>query len=267
MCLLFYRLRNLRLGEYNPVNVGAQRCAPAHAFGPKARNHYLLHYIKRGKGVFKNQNGTYSLSAGQCFVIRPGEMTYYQADAAEPWYYIWIGFTTETISGHIRNNDVLDIPFLESLFDAIEENYTYLSGINGENGVREAWLRGRITEIMTRIDLHYCRPAETKAKSEMRIVKNYIDTRLSSQLHIQEIADCFHLDRAYLSRKFKDAFGVSPQNYIVNARLSEAAKLMCEHGLSPTEASMSVGYSDIYLFSKMFKRKYGISPREYKKRG
>lgn len=266
MYLKLYKLRNLQLGEHNPVNVGAQICPPAHKFGPATRGHYLLHYIKKGKGVFQNYRGAYTLSAGQCFVIRPGEVTYYQADTEDPWHYIWIGFTADSVSEHVQTNDVLNIPFLESLFDAIEENFTYLSGPDGENGVREAWLRGRITEIMTRIDLHYGRPAETKMQSEMRAVKNHIDMHLASDLSVTGIAARFHLDRAYLSRCFKEVVGMSPQQYIVAERLHEAATLMTVHGFSATEAANAVGYTDIYLFSKMFKRRYGVSPREYVKR-
>lgn len=259
-----YRLRNLQLSGYNPVNVGVQHCRPAHAYGPTTRGHFLLHYIKSGKGTFRNNENTYVLSSGMCFVIRPDEVTYYEADAADPWHYIWIGFTTDAVPKCLNSNDVLALPFLESVFDEIEDKIAYYNSENGENGIREAWLSGKIAEIMARISLHYDRPTETKAQNEIRIVKNYIDTRIASRLSVSRIAEQFHLDRAYLSRRFKEVVGVSPQNYIVDMRLREAAKLMTEHSFTPTEAANAVGYTDIYLFSKMFKRHFCVSPREYK---
>ncbi len=261
-----YRLRNLKLGGYNPINVGTQVCKPGHAFGPATRTHWLLHFIRAGKGVFKRASNSYSLSAGQCFVIRPGEVTFYKADTSAPWEYVWIGFTANSIPKVLQERDVLSIPSLAPLFAEIAENVERLNGEDGKDGIREAWLCGRITEILTRIELQYARFAETKLQSEMRIVKNYIDTRLASELSVAALAAQFHMDRAYLSRCFKEVVGLSPQQYIVAERLALAARLMTENLLSPTDAATAVGYSDIYLFSKMFKRRYGVSPRTYKKK-
>ncbi len=46
-----------------------------------------------GHGVFHSGGKSYPVRAGQFFVIRPFEVTEYQADSQEPWEYIWIGFT------------------------------------------------------------------------------------------------------------------------------------------------------------------------------
>jgi len=46
-------------------------------------------------------------------------------------------------------------------------------------------------------------------------------------------------------------------------RLQTAADLMIKPGKTPSVAASSVGYTDIYNFSKAFKKKYGLSPRKY----
>ncbi len=216
----------------------------------------------KGEVTVKKGESTYTVKKGQCFIIRPDEVTYYKT--SENWYYVWIGFAGSAIPSCLKTNDVLDVEFLEEIFSDVEKNLDKYNGKYGENGVREAYLSGKICEMISLLEIHFDRPKESASKNEMRKVKNYIDIRLASNLTVGLVADEFHIDRAHLSRKFKDVFGMSPQNYIVNARLNEAAKLMCEHGLSPTDASIAVGYNDIYLFSKMFKKKFGVSPREYK---
>lgn len=50
----------------------------------------------------------------------------------------------------------------------------------------------------------------------------------------------------------------------MNLRMEKAAELMTVYGEKPSTAGASVGYPDIYHFSKMFKKHFGVSPREYK---
>ncbi|MBQ6892766.1 MAG: AraC family transcriptional regulator, partial [Clostridia bacterium] len=219
-----YKLQNRHLAGYNPRDVGRHDGNKTHAFGPAVRNYWLLHYVFEGNVTFQKGEKTYEVTKGQCFIIRPEEITYYRANP--PWYYVWMGFSADDVPSCLKSNDVLDVPFLECVFSEIESNIDKYNGAFGNEGVREAYLCGKISEAMALLELHYSQPKESPAESEMNKVKNYIDVRLSSALSVSDIATEFHLDRAHLSRKFKEVIGMSPQNYIVNARLREAAKLM-----------------------------------------
>lgn len=256
-----YSIRNLRLTGYNPVTVGYERCESSHAFGPTTRTYMLIHYVASGKGIFVRGEKTYELSKGMCFVIRPGEVTYYKADAAEPWHYIWIGFTArEQPSCLLR--DVLDASAAGDIFCEIEDKRELYNSEYGDGGVREAYCCGRIGEILARLEIANS-SQWTAENSEMDIVKNFIDTSYANDIKISALAEQFHFENSYFSRAFKKRFGVSPQSYLVEKRLSEAALLMTVYGFTPSAAANAVGYGDIYLFSKMFRRRYGVSPRNY----
>ena len=87
-------LVNRHWHDVNPVDCGWEACKPGHAFGPAARFYWLLHYVVQGRGAFTAGGKETPVRAGQMFVIRPFEVTYYEADRREPWEYIWIGFTS-----------------------------------------------------------------------------------------------------------------------------------------------------------------------------
>ena len=71
------------LGVYN---VGAQKCVALHQWGPGVRNHYLIHYIVSGKGVFTVGDRTYHIRAGQAFLALPNtEIKYSHGPTAEGW--------------------------------------------------------------------------------------------------------------------------------------------------------------------------------------
>ena len=72
-----------------------------------------------------------------------------------------------------------------------------------------------------------------------------------------------NLNRSYFSELFREQMGVPPQTYLINLRLEKAAELLTVYGETPATAGVSVGYPDIYHFSKIFKRHFGLSPRQY----
>ena len=76
---------------------GWERCEPAHLYGPAARNHYLFHYVISGTGQLMAENSkgvtqTYQIKSGQGFLLSPGQISTYIADARLPWEYVWLEF-------------------------------------------------------------------------------------------------------------------------------------------------------------------------------
>ena len=71
---------------------GYSICEAGHSFGPAVRPNYILHYVLDGRGTYRIGSRTYHLEREQGFLIEPNVMTFYQADAQQPWTYLWIGF-------------------------------------------------------------------------------------------------------------------------------------------------------------------------------
>jgi iron complex transport system substrate-binding protein len=66
-------------------------------------------------------------------------------------------------------------------------------------------------------------------------------------------------------RIFKDATGLSPNNYLLELRIQHASKLLTETDSAIYDLSEQVGISDWFYFSKAFKKKFGVSPLKYRK--
>lgn len=233
----------------NPVQLGQERCEPGHFYGPAVRTHWLLHYIVSGTGRFVKHGQTYTVNPGDIFVISPYEETYYEADAVNPWHYIWLGFTGEPPCD--LNAAVIHAPALGDLFtDALR--------CGTMNRGKSAFLAGILWHIFAslleeqREELDYVSQAIHCMKLE------YADG-----ISVSDIANRLNLSRSYFSVIFKEKTGNSPQEYLTALRIENAIELMVKHGKSPTVAALSTGYSDIYNFSRMFKRHTGFSPRQY----
>lgn len=102
---------------------GWEICCPMHTFGPAIRQHYLIHYVTRGKGRLWINDICYTIEQDTMFLIRPGLISTYQADKYNPWEYCWIcidGYDVEKIlnnSGFDKDNPL----FIDKSNGAVRE--------------------------------------------------------------------------------------------------------------------------------------------------
>ena len=249
-------LENLRMRDINPLVCGDEDCQAGHRFGPAAREYYLLHYVFSGKGEFLTGGRRYSLGKGQIFVIRPGEMTLYQADWQDPWHYSWVGFESGLDLSGILGSDVILSPDCGHIFKSLRESGNIRAG-------REWYICGKIYELLSL--LRAPEPETPGPDAYVRRAQNFSEANYVKELSVGGIAEQLSLDRSYFSAIFRRYTGKTPQQYIVDCRLGRAAELMALHHCRPGEAARLAGYTDPVNFSRMFKRRFGVPPREYAK--
>jgi AraC-like DNA-binding protein len=87
----------------------------------------------------------------------------------------------------------------------------------------------------------------------------------NSDLNVDMIADQAGISRVHLHRKMKELTGQTPHDFIRNLRLKKAAQLLTIQGMNVTEVMYACGFSNAASFSTLFKKVYGMSPRDYMK--
>lgn len=246
---------------------GSEKCTSGHSFGPAVRVHYLLHYVINGEGKFYVNNKVYTLKAGQCFLIAPGKSTYYEASKENPWEYCWIGFDGYESANILKNcglseeNPILlqktNNKFEKSLLTLIE-NFDDLS-------TNELALTGHLYFCFSQI----YNPQSSKEKKHYedysKAAIEYIHNNFSYDIQISDIAKHIGIDRTYLYKLFKKEFKVSPQQYLISYRLERAAYLLQKTNFNTTEIAFSSGFKDVPAFCNHFKKKYKLTPLQYKK--
>ncbi len=236
--------------DLNPVLFGWEQCGSGQSFGPAVRDCYLLHYVLSGGGKFRNERGEYSVSEGQLFLIRPGEITYYAADEKDPWYYIWIGFTGKLAGAFDSASDVISAN--------CGERFLQMQKAVMFGAVTEELLVGNIYLIMSEIMPEKKDNSSYDADIAHRAV-SYIERSYMNRLSVEELAGGMHISRQYLSRVFKQKYGVTLQEYIISVRMKHAAEFL-RQGYSVSDTASMTGYADVFNFSKMFKKYHGFAP-------
>jgi len=94
-------------------------------------------------------------------------------------------------------------------------------------------------------------------------IKRYISLHYKDEISLNEISEILHVSRSYLSTLFKKNVGVSFTDYLIDFRLNRALEIYQGKKLPLTIVAELVGYQNYSQFSKIFKKRKGMSPREF----
>lgn len=105
---------------------------------------------------------------------------------------------------------------------------------------------------------------KTSINDIMRDAAAFIDEHYYEELSLSFLASKFGVDKSYFSRTFRQETGENLMLYITRKRLEKAGEYIRESDISLTEIAFMVGYDDYAYFNRVFRKKYGTGPREYR---
>ena len=97
----------------------------------------------------------------------------------------------------------------------------------------------------------------------LHIAKQFMNDAFLQIEEIAEVATACNLSEFHFYRSFKEAFGVTPYQYLLNCRLNYAKQLMQQKNHSLSDIALLCNFPDLFTFSKAFKRQFGVSPSVY----
>ncbi|MEM9419245.1 MAG: AraC family transcriptional regulator [Planctomycetota bacterium] len=96
-------------------------------------------------------------------------------------------------------------------------------------------------------------------------VRRRLDSDYRAIPPLDELAALANLSRSRLCHRFRECFGSSISEYVIRKRMAAAQRMLFEVSLRPGEIAEALGYTDIYQFSKQFKKTFGVSPTAFRK--
>lgn len=254
---------------------GREQCSPSHSFGPAARNHFLFHYVLSGFGTLMAQDSggitqTYSIKSMQGFMIFPGQITTYIADNEIPWEYLWLEFDGLRVKGMLeaagitKNSPVYRARKKELRDDMVNEMQYIIEHADSSPF-------HIIGHLYLFLDYLIRSAADFKVSSGSQLrdfyiheAIHYVEHNYQNNISVEDIAAVCGLNRSYFGKIFKLGVGKTPQEFLLNYRMSKAAELLKLTQLSINDIGIAVGYDNSLHFSRAFKNIYGISPREWR---
>lgn len=275
--IIFSIFPNENFVDLGLYQFGWERCEPSHTFGPAARNHYLFHYVISGTGKLYADDASghthiYQIKSGQGFMIFPNQVNTYIADKDLPWEYTWVefdglrvrealsitGLSPDTPVYHARSHDMRETMMQEMLYIArhgsmppfhlIGHLYLFLDSL---------------TRSVSPVGISASKGGKLR-DFYIHEALAFIELNFQNDISVEDIADHCGLNRSYFGKIFKGAVGRTPQEFLLNYRMTKAAELLKLTRLSIGDISKAVGYDNQLHFSRAFKNIFGISPRVWR---
>ncbi len=102
-------------------------------------------------------------------------------------------------------------------------------------------------------------------KQSLHHVKDYLDQNYREKITLDDLASTFFINKFYLTRIFKEQFGISVNSYLAQIRVTHAKQLLRFSDLTIEQIGRECGIEEPAYFARVFKKVEGIAPGEYRK--
>lgn len=229
------------------------------------RSDYLLLYVWQGQLVLREGEEETQAAAGSIVLYRPHERQHYTHVAHENTLVYWLHFTGSGVEGLLKKAGIDRRVTQVGCVSDVRDYYTQM--------IRELQVRPEsydmfCTAYVMMIFSAFARRQDDAGKAGrqrwLSAVIEQMHMRCGEELSISELAQFCGLSEYHFIHLFREYTGFSPHAYIIRLRLDKAKDLMASTTMNISEIAFAVGYSNPLYFSRLFKRRTGLSPTQFR---
>jgi AraC-like DNA-binding protein len=234
-------------------------------------NEYQLLYITEGEGIFESVGaGKKRISAGDMFLLFPGEWHRYRPDKHTGWVEYWVGFSRPTDHHQssdlviTKHNPIVRMGFNENLVLLYQQIIDILKADKPGDEYLASGLASHLLSFMMSASSRQKIGYVDNTNQMMNKAKMIIVESMYEDISPESISNQLNMSYSLFRSTFKKYTGFSPKEYQIELRLKKARQLLQYSSLSVKEVGFNIGFNSPYHFSKLFKKRMGVSPLEYR---
>ncbi|TDQ06626.1 AraC family transcriptional regulator [Pedobacter metabolipauper] len=231
---------------------------------------YYLVFVTKGEGLLESAKvKTQKIKAGSCFFIYPGVWHRYKPQPYSGWEEYWVGFNG-AYPNELMQKGIFtpENPFLEvglneellSLFHTLIQK-----SVVAEMGYPQviAGITMQILGLLHSISKYRTSDSDRRSKLISK-AKFLLQESIDTPVNLEEMVKELPMGYSKFRKAFKEITGVSPNQYHLDLRLDKAKELLASTNLTINEVAYKTGFGSIFYFSRLFKKKNGMAPKEYR---
>lgn len=254
--------------EYHPFYLqmtGISYCDGSYKIYRKNSSICCFEYIIKGRGTVNINGKTFTPVEGDIYFLPRGCDQLYYSDDKDPWVKIWFNISGPLVDHLMKVYKLNDIYHIKN-FDLKKQFYKMLSIAQSPNEkTKDVFSKAAllfheiVLKIFSRIQVEKPIHSPTALK-----LKHYLDEHIENNISIKELGDYIHLSPSQTTRIFKNAFGITPYNYLLRKKIDTAKLMLLYTNMPVKEIALKLSFADEHYFSNYFKSKVGISPMKFK---
>lgn len=240
-------------------------------YRPRGRLDYQIIYVASGKAHFYFNGVEQIISAGNMVIYRPKEEQRYYYYAADHTQVYWVHFTGGNVKNILRKYGIADHMRVLYTGTSLEYKQLFEQMIHELTLCKDDYeelLVGYLQHLLILIHRSINNKPREKTLllvSSMDNAVRYFHENYNKQICIEEYAAKQHMSVSWFIRNFKEYTDVTPTQYLLSLRISNAQTLLETTNYNVTEISEIVGYNNPLYFSRLFKKQVGMSPSDFRK--
>ena len=246
---------------------------------------YELIYVEKGELVLNYGGRDYECTEGQFIFLRPGiphSIEPLKEELSQPHIHFDMAYNEKSVHTPVSFKDFGELtadekeliqvdvfkqypamPFIT--FEDKESALSLFYGIVKSRSESKLALKGRLCELISMLissNFSGCFDEAEKTYDTLGEVKDYIDAGQGMTLSLDDFEKQFNYSKYYLERQFKSRYGISLMAYRNDKRMKAAYRMLRDESVSTV--SEKLGFTSIYVFSRAFKKQFGIPPSKVK---
>jgi len=258
-------------------------------------------YIKKGTGIVSVDFIPYQVCAGDIVTVCPGQLHSLEQLGGYSMEYENIIFSFRLLGS--RQSDICREQYfdpiacrqitLPALLTPHTDGYAEISAcLDTIDQIRqsfpdgyELFIKGKLFELFYYLYVHPARvrlsgsasvdasasaaqaARQQKAMDKIRQILKYMEQHYPEKLSIKEMAEACGFSQSHFMKFFKTTIGMPFTVFLNDYRLTMASRLLLSSEDTILTVAADTGFENLSYFNRMFKQKFGITPREFRQRG
>ncbi|WP_285058474.1 helix-turn-helix transcriptional regulator [Pedobacter ginsengisoli] len=232
-------------------------------------NDYYVVFISKGRGTYASAlTSPTPVTAGNCFLLYPGVWHRYKPDPKHGWEEYWVGFNGSYISQLLQNTFARNRPVVNLGFntDMLILFTRLIDEIRLSNVGYPQQIAGITLQILGLVNnaVRNDERADDPVGKLIAKARYLIRESFENSLDMERLASDLPMGYSSFRKAFKQVTGQSPNQYHMEIRMERARNLLLMTLLNINEISDQLGFESVAYFSKLFKKKHGISPMNFR---
>jgi AraC-like DNA-binding protein len=247
-------------------SAGAVLCEPEWSWDSRVLPDYDLWFVWAGRGTMAWGDHQMDVSAGSCFCLRPGMSVRARHDLEHRLgvCYVHFDFVEPPTEPPPLVTRLADVDLHERLLKHVVAMH-----VGGDPHAKLAavlHLRGVLQSLAVAAAQPSLSGVQREHHDAIWAAARFIRENPGELFSIETLAERANYSADHFSRLFRQIVGQTPKEFCIRTRLQRAQTLLGESSMSIEQIAAALGYADVFFFSRQFKQRTGVSPKNWRTR-